>query len=196
MIGARALEQGVDVHIEWAAESRAGLYFAELGAAPRASNVLYDRAGSAISRIAAGSVDWGRCLPERAGTTSAGSRPALSDGAAQLTAESLAAAKRAGLTVSYEPELSQQAVERRAGARGAGAADGACGMCSSRPRKTRVKSSAAVPSPQSRSRKRFDLSAVAVTLRDDPHAAIAFADGKIPHRTAPRGASCGSVWRR
>jgi len=44
MIANAAREQGVDAHIEWSADDRAGLYFAELGAAPRASSVLYDRA--------------------------------------------------------------------------------------------------------------------------------------------------------
>src|SRR4051812_42478362 len=52
MIAARAREQGVDAHVEWTTDGRVGLYFVELDTAPRARNVLYDRAGSAFSRIA------------------------------------------------------------------------------------------------------------------------------------------------
>src|SRR5213078_467677 len=58
LIAGRAREQGVDAHVDWAKTGRAGLYFAELGAAPRASNVLYDRSASAISEITSGSIDW------------------------------------------------------------------------------------------------------------------------------------------
>src|SRR5687768_9133519 len=58
MVANRAREQGVDVHVDWTTDDRAGLYFVEAGAAPRASSVLYDRAASAISRVAPGTVDW------------------------------------------------------------------------------------------------------------------------------------------
>ncbi|HTS25782.1 MAG TPA: PfkB family carbohydrate kinase, partial [Bryobacteraceae bacterium] len=54
----RARQAGVDTsHIVWADDGRQGLYFLELGAAPRASSVLYDRAHSAISAIRPGEVD-------------------------------------------------------------------------------------------------------------------------------------------
>src|SRR5687768_17890332 len=58
MIANRAREHGVDVHAEWTPGERAGLYFIEHGFAPRQLNVLYDRAGSAMSRIAPGDIDW------------------------------------------------------------------------------------------------------------------------------------------
>ena len=102
MISARAREQGVDTHIEWTAEDRAGLYFAELGAAPRASSVLYDRAASAISRVTSRSFDWVSVFAGARWYHVSGITPALSDSAAKVTAESLAAAKSAGLTVSYD----------------------------------------------------------------------------------------------
>jgi 2-dehydro-3-deoxygluconokinase len=102
MIANRAREQGVDARVEWAADDRAGLYFAELGAAPRASSVLYDRAGSAISRITTGSVDWPSVFAGARWFHVSGITPALSDAASQVTSESLIAAKRAGLTVSYD----------------------------------------------------------------------------------------------
>jgi 2-dehydro-3-deoxygluconokinase len=102
MIANRAREQGVDVHIEWTADDRAGLYFAELGAAPRASSVLYDRAASAMSRVTTGSIDWPSVFSGARWFHVSGITPALSESAAKVTAESLVAAKKAGLTVSYD----------------------------------------------------------------------------------------------
>jgi 2-dehydro-3-deoxygluconokinase len=102
MIAGRAREQGVDAQIEWTADDRAGLYFVELGAAPRASSVLYDRAASAISKIKPGSVDWASVFLGARWYHVSGITPALSESAAKVTAESLVAAKKAGLTVSYD----------------------------------------------------------------------------------------------
>jgi 2-dehydro-3-deoxygluconokinase len=102
MIASHAREQGVDVYVEWTAEDRAGLYFAELGAAPRASSVLYDRAASAISKVTPGSIDWASVFAGTRWYHVSGITPALSEDAAKVTAESLVAAKKAGLTVSYD----------------------------------------------------------------------------------------------
>jgi 2-dehydro-3-deoxygluconokinase len=102
MIANRAREQGVDVRVEWVAQDRVGLYFAELGAAPRASSVLYDRAASAISKIKPGTVDWTSVFGDARWFHVSGITPALSESAAAVTAEALAAAKTAGLTVSYD----------------------------------------------------------------------------------------------
>jgi 2-dehydro-3-deoxygluconokinase len=102
MIANRAREQGVDVQIEWTADDRAGLYFAELGAAPRASSVLYDRTASAMSRVMPGSIDWPSVFGGARWFHVSGITPALSESAARVTAEALVAAKRAGLTVSYD----------------------------------------------------------------------------------------------
>src|SRR3989442_4260641 len=101
MIEGRAREQGVDAHVEWTAEGRVGLYFVEIGGA-RISSVLYDRAGSAISRVTPGSIDWDSVFSGARWYHVSGITPALSNGAAAVTAESLVAAKRAGLTVSYD----------------------------------------------------------------------------------------------
>jgi 2-dehydro-3-deoxygluconokinase len=102
MIANRAREQGVDVSCEWSAEDRAGLYFAELGAAPRASSVLYDRAASAISRITPASIDWPTVFRGARWFHVSGITPALSESAAQVTRDALVAAKKEGLTVSYD----------------------------------------------------------------------------------------------
>ena len=102
MIASAAREQSVDVHSEWTPDDRAGLYFAELGAAPRASSVLYDRVASAISRIPPASIDWPSVFSGARWFHVSGITPALSDTAGQATREALVAAKKAGLTVSYD----------------------------------------------------------------------------------------------
>jgi 2-dehydro-3-deoxygluconokinase len=102
MIANRAREQGVDVHVEWTAGGRAGLYFVERGATPRVSSVLYDRAGSAISQVTPGSIDWAALLAGARWFHVSGITPALGGAAATVAAESLAVARRAGLTVSYD----------------------------------------------------------------------------------------------
>ena len=102
MIANRAREHGVDVHIEWTTDDRAGLYFAELGAAPRASSVLYDRAASAMSRVAPGTIDWPSVFRGARWVHVSGITPALSESAATVTAEALIEAQRAELIVSYD----------------------------------------------------------------------------------------------
>ena len=102
MIANRAREQGVDLQIQWTPDDRAGLYFAELGASPRASSVLYDRAHSAISRAEPGTIDWKVAFEGARWFHVSGITPALSESAAKVTSEALIAAKSAGLTVSYD----------------------------------------------------------------------------------------------
>jgi 2-dehydro-3-deoxygluconokinase len=102
MIANRAREQGVDVHIEWTTDDRAGLYLVELGVAPRPSNVLYDRAASAMSRVMPGTIDWPSVFRGARWLHVSGITPALSKSAATATAEALIEAKRAQLIVSYD----------------------------------------------------------------------------------------------
>ena len=205
MIANRAREQGVDAHIEWTADDRAGLYFAELGAAPRASSVLYDRAASAISNITPGRTDWPSLFKGARWFHVSGITPALSESAAKVTAESLVAAKKAGLTVSYdlnyrsklcsaekaravqEPLMEHVDVlmtteEDTRVVFGIGAEVAADGY-------DRVEAESYAQAARTLE-KRFDFRAVAVTLRENPRvlwnswSAIVAADGKI-HR-APR----------
>jgi 2-dehydro-3-deoxygluconokinase len=103
LIRDRAQDFGVDCsHIVWSDQGRAGLYFLELGASPRASSVLYDRSGSAISMIKRGEVDWTKILTGSKHLHVSGITPALSPSAAEVTVEALKAAKKAGCTVSYD----------------------------------------------------------------------------------------------
>jgi 2-dehydro-3-deoxygluconokinase len=102
LIANRAREQGVDVHADWSTSDRAGLYFAEMGAPPRATSVLYDRAASAMSRIGPGTIDWPSVFRGARWLHVSGITPALSESAAAATAEALIEAKRARLIVSYD----------------------------------------------------------------------------------------------
>jgi 2-dehydro-3-deoxygluconokinase len=103
MVRNKAREMGVDTrHIVWCPDDRMGLYFVEYGASPRASSVLYDRSSSAISRIQAGEIAWERIFEGCRLFHVSGITPALSDTAAEVTAEAVRAAKKAGALVSYD----------------------------------------------------------------------------------------------
>ena len=103
MIFDRIREQGVDAsNIVWSDSDRAGLYWVEFGAMPRASSVLYDRAGSAISKIEPGEVNWPSIFAETRLFHVSGITPALSSTAAETTKEAAAAAREAGVTVSVD----------------------------------------------------------------------------------------------
>jgi len=185
MIGARAREQGVDAHVEWTADARAGLYFVELDAGSRARNVLYDRAGSAISRVTPGSIDWGGA------SIFAGARwyhvsgitPALSDGAAKVTAESLVAARKAGLTVSYDLNYRSKLWSAKQARAAQEPLLEHVDLLITTAEDARVVFGLGAESHDTL-QKRFDLSAVVITLSEGPHAATALADGKM--HTAPR----------
>jgi len=99
----RAREMGVNTNaIVWDKSDRVGIYFLEFGASPRPSNVIYDRAHSAISRIQPGMVDWSSVMDGASVFHTTGITPALSDSAAEVTKEALKAAKAAGAKISYD----------------------------------------------------------------------------------------------
>jgi len=103
MIRDRAQEFGVDCsHIVWSDKGRAGIYFVEFGASPRASSVLYDRGHSAISMVQPREIDWPTLFNGSKHFHMSGITPALSASAAETTVEALKAAKKAGCTVSYD----------------------------------------------------------------------------------------------
>jgi 2-dehydro-3-deoxygluconokinase len=103
MIRDRAQEFGVDCsHIVWSDKGRAGIYFVEFGASPRASSVLYDRGSSAISMVQPGEIDWPKIFSGSKHFHLSGITPALSASSAETTVEALNAAKKAGCTVSYD----------------------------------------------------------------------------------------------
>jgi 2-dehydro-3-deoxygluconokinase len=103
MICNEARKHGVNTDcVVWTPEDRVGLYFVEFGASPRPSSVLYDRVGSAISRIMPGMVDWDGVFSGARLFHCSGITPALSDSAAAVTLDALKAAKQAGCAVAYD----------------------------------------------------------------------------------------------
>src|SRR6516165_6440517 len=103
VIANRAREAGVGIeHILWTTEDRAGVYFVEFGAAPRASSVLYDRAGSAAARVTPGMIPWDKVLAGARWFHVTGITPALSGSAAEATREALQAARKANLKISID----------------------------------------------------------------------------------------------
>jgi len=183
MIEARAREQGVDAHVEWTADARAGLYFAELDAGSRARNVLYDRAGSAISMVTPGTIDWASVFTGARWYHVSGITPALSDGAAKVTAESLALAKQVGLTVSYDLNYRSKLWSAKQARAVQEPLLEHADLLITTAEDARVVFGLDAEAHDTL-QKRFDLNAVVITLGEGPHAAIALADGKM--HTAPR----------
>jgi 2-dehydro-3-deoxygluconokinase len=102
LITNKARELGVDTsHVIWTDEGRAGIYFLEFGAAPRPSNVIYDRKYSAASLMKPGEVDWSFLKGVKLFHTT-GITPALSPTAREATIEAIDAAKKAGCKVSID----------------------------------------------------------------------------------------------
>ena len=93
---------GVDTTQIVRAGERVGIYFAETGASQRASTVIYDRAHSSISELAADAVNWDAVMSGAAWFHVSGITPALGDRAAAATEGAVAAAKRAGARVSVD----------------------------------------------------------------------------------------------
>jgi 2-dehydro-3-deoxygluconokinase len=92
--------EGVDVsHIQRGGE-RVGIYFAETGAAQRASQVVYDRAHSAVSAVE--NLPWAEILRGAAWFHTTGITPALGPRVAECTRAALVAAREAGATTSLD----------------------------------------------------------------------------------------------
>ncbi|TMM55772.1 sugar kinase [Maribacter algarum] len=83
-------------------EGRLGLYFLETGANQRPSNVIYDRADSAVSITPASAYDWGNIFKDAQWLHLSGITPALSKTAAEATLVAAQKAKEAGASVSID----------------------------------------------------------------------------------------------
>ena len=99
----RALRaDGVDVSaVKSAPGERLGTYFIEHAVAPRATQVIYDRAGSAASRMNVDDIDWAYLLDTRV-LHLTGITAALSDNCHALLVEAVARAHAAGVVVSFD----------------------------------------------------------------------------------------------
>jgi 2-dehydro-3-deoxygluconokinase len=99
----RALRaEGVQTQFILRGGDRIGVYYTEVGASQRASEVIYDRARSAISELEPGSVAWPEVFSGAAWFHCTGITPALGAKAAACTREALEAAKSAGARVSMD----------------------------------------------------------------------------------------------
>ncbi|WP_253736624.1 bifunctional 2-dehydro-3-deoxygluconokinase/2-dehydro-3-deoxygalactonokinase [Halohasta salina] len=94
---------GVDPVVAWddSETARLGTYYLERGADPRGTDVVYDRAGSSITTVATDELD--RSVLDGADVFhTTGITPALSEAAAETTADLLSAAGEAGATRSFD----------------------------------------------------------------------------------------------
>lgn len=105
-LGERALAYyraaGVDVSEVIRGPGRMGLYFTEPGAGPRATRVLYDRAGSAFAQLDPEAIDWPVVLADATGLHLSGITPALGAGPLEATRRALDTAAALGIPVSFD----------------------------------------------------------------------------------------------
>lgn len=93
---------GVDTkHIIRGGE-RVGIYYLEKGASQRASQVIYDRAYSAIAQASPSDFQWQTIFEQADWFHFTGITPALNDTVAAITLEACIAAKKAGLRISCD----------------------------------------------------------------------------------------------
>ena len=84
------------------AKGRLGIYFLEGGANQLPSKVVYDRENSCIALAKPGDIDWKSALEGASWFHITGITPAISQSAANLSLESVKAAKACGCTVSCD----------------------------------------------------------------------------------------------
>lgn len=105
-------------------KGRLGLYFLETGANQRPSNVIYDRADSAVSLTPAEAYEWEAIFSDAQWLHLSGITPALSKVAAEATLVAAQKAKEAGASVSidlnfrgklwnWNPEFAPRALAQR-----------------------------------------------------------------------------------
>ncbi len=101
-------EHGVDMSgvkmepFDGSGKTRNGLCFLEVGIGPRASRQIYDRGHSAISKVEPGDFEWEQVLADTRWFHTTGITTAISEKAAQQAVASLKAAKKLGITTSFD----------------------------------------------------------------------------------------------
>ncbi|MEG1292011.1 MAG: sugar kinase, partial [Lachnospiraceae bacterium] len=93
---------GVDTSSITRGGNRVGIYYLEKGASQRASNVIYDRLGSAIAQAKSSDFNWKEIFNNASWFHFTGITPALNDTIASICLEACKAAKEAGVTVSCD----------------------------------------------------------------------------------------------
>ncbi|ELY94513.1 bifunctional 2-dehydro-3-deoxygluconokinase/2-dehydro-3-deoxygalactonokinase [Natrialba taiwanensis] len=104
-LGRRAVgelrQHGIDTDVVWSHRGRQGTYYVEQGGSPRGTNVVYDRADSAITTASAHEFDLDRIQDAQVFFTS-GITPALSSSLRDATANLLKAARQGGTTTAVD----------------------------------------------------------------------------------------------
>ncbi len=108
--------RGVDTGAVLRGGSRIGVYYLESGAGQRPGKVTYDRQHAAISEMQPGMVDWDAVFAGSKWFHWSGITPALGAGCAALCEEACAAAKRRGITVSFDVNFRAKLWTREAAA--------------------------------------------------------------------------------
>ncbi len=93
---------GVDTSLITRGGDRVGIYFAEKGASQRASQVVYDRANSAIALAKPEDFDWDKIFDGADWFHFTGITPALSDVCAEICLEACKKAKAKGVQISCD----------------------------------------------------------------------------------------------
>ncbi|MEZ4906469.1 MAG: sugar kinase [Saprospiraceae bacterium] len=93
---------GVDTNFMAIGGERLGIYFLETGASMRASQVVYDRAGSSIADANIEDFDWDKIFEGADWFHTTGITPALSDKSAKLTEFALKKARELNITTSID----------------------------------------------------------------------------------------------
>ena len=104
LVAQTLISQGVDTSaIRWTPDDRLGTYYMEEGKGIRASQVIYDRVNSAISRVQPDDIDFASLLqkpPRLVHLT--GITPALSDSAAATTQQLADQCRKQGVKLSFD----------------------------------------------------------------------------------------------
>ena len=95
-------QYGVNVDYVKRLGKRLGIFYLETGASQRPSKVIYDRAGSAITELQPGEIDWDEIFENKNWFHFSGTAPALADNLPEVTKEACIAAKKHNVTVSCD----------------------------------------------------------------------------------------------
>jgi 2-dehydro-3-deoxygluconokinase len=107
---------GVDTSlVRWETGGRLGLYFVELGAAPRPISVTYDRAASTMALATTSDFDWPAAVDTQVLHVS-GITLALSASCRELAKHAMQEARRAGATVTFDVNYRQKLWDRKVAA--------------------------------------------------------------------------------
>ena len=107
---------GVDLsRVHWVKTGRLGLYFVEMGAAPRPISVLYDRAASTMALATADAFDW-QAIADTQFMHVSGITLALSSSSRDVATRAMKEGRARGAVVSFDVNYRQKLWDRNAAA--------------------------------------------------------------------------------